>query len=60
MTNELTIALWSWTRLNKRCRNPLLYIGAAPIIHQAIGVYMHWVILVMELVNQILGYIPLT
>ena len=29
-------------------------------IHQAIGVYMHWVILGMELEYQALGYIHLT
>ena len=29
-------------------------------IHQAVGVYMHWVILRMELEYQALGYIHLT
>ena len=30
---------------NKGCRNPASYIGIALTIHQAVGVYMHWVIL---------------
>ena len=45
---------------NKECRNPASYIGIALTIHQAIGVYMHWVILGMELEYQALGYIHLT
>ena len=32
-----------------------VYIGVALTIHQAIGVYMHWVILGMELEYQALG-----
>ena len=51
---------WSWTRSNKGCRNPVLHIQVAPTILQAIDVYMHWVILGMELECQALGYIHLT
>ena len=47
---------WLWTRSGKECRNPVLSTGVAPTIHQAIGVYMHWVILGMELEYQALGY----
>ena len=35
----------------------LSYIEVAPTIHQAVGVYMHWVILGMKLEYQALGYI---
>ena len=49
MTYEL---LWLLSgreiRLNKGCRNPV-FAEVANTIHQAIGVYMHWVILGMEL-----------
>ena len=51
---------WSWTRSNKEYRNPALYTEVAPTIHQALGVYMHWVILRMELEYQALDYIHLT
>ena len=51
-----------WTRSMKECRNPVLDIEVAPTctIHQAIGVYMHWAILGMELEYQALGYLHLT
>ena len=48
MTYELTTGLkWSWICLNKGCRNAVLM--SENTIHQAIGVYTHWVILGMEL-----------
>ena len=33
---------------NKECRNPVLSTGVTASIHQAIGVYMHWVILEID------------
>ena len=39
----------SWTRSLKGCCNPILDIWWHKTIHQAIGVYMHWVIFGMEL-----------
>ena len=41
---------------SKECRNPVLSTGVAPTIHQAMGIYMHRVILRMELEYQALGY----
>ena len=43
---------WSSTRSAKECRNP-----ASLTIHQAIGVYMHWVILWMEIGDNTPPYI---
>ena len=54
---ELTILLRG-RRLahNKGYRNPASFIGIALTIHQATAVYMHWVILGMELDYWPLGY----
>ena len=41
---------------NKECLNPASYIGVALTIHQAIAVYLHWIILGMEWEYQTLGY----
>ena len=60
MINELTLLLSGRGRSNKGCCNPVLYMEVAPTIHQAISVYMRWVILGMELEYQAQGYIHLT
>ena len=61
MTTELTMLLMVVDSLNEGMPQYCLYIYRwHNTIHQAIGVYMHWVILRMKLEYQALVYIHLT